>query len=131
MPGNREELIAAAHTARTRAYCPYSGVAIGAALLTARGDVFTGCNVENSTLGLTVCAERNALAAAVRAGMCPGELVAVAVVGGNEKPLTPCGACRQVLAEFAASACEIICAAPAGQTQVFTLGELLPHRFKL
>ena len=124
------KLVAAAREARQHAYCPYSGVAVGAAVLTRSGEVFTGCNVENTTLGLTVCAERNAISAAVRAGMRPGELAALVVVGGDDEPLTPCGACRQVLAEFAANECPAICATPTGRIRAFTLGELLPHQFK-
>ncbi len=91
-------LLRRALAARRHAYAPYSHFAVGAALLTRSGRVFTGCNVENASFGLTLCAERAALAAAVAAG--ERRLVAVAVVAGGPAAPMPCGACRQALAEF-------------------------------
>jgi cytidine deaminase len=93
---SREALIRAAIEARERAYAKYSQFKVGAALLAADGTVFTGCNVENSSYGLTICAERAAVFAAVAAGQQTLEMIAIATAGGA----TPCGACRQVLAEF-------------------------------
>ena len=133
------ELLDAARVARDHAYCPYSGYAVGAAVLSARGHVASGCNVENASYGLTICAERNALAAAVAAGLQPGELVAVALVAGaleesaapQAEAATPCGACLQVLAEFAAPDCIVLCAGAdsASEPLVLTLAELLPRAF--
>jgi cytidine deaminase len=93
-----DALVAGARLARKNAYSPYSGVKIGAAVLTSDGSVFTGCNVENSSYGLSVCAERNAILKAVGEGA--RTIVALAVVGTSEEFTRPCGACRQVMVEF-------------------------------
>lgn len=89
----------AAKDARTRAYAPYSGFAVGAAIQTNSGAVFTGCNVENASYGATICAERAALAAAIAAG--ERELVAIAIASAATSPTPPCGICRQCLIELA------------------------------
>jgi len=93
-----DQLLDLAKNARLVAYSPYSGFAVGAALETASGRVFTGCNVENLSFGLTICAERNAVFAAVAAG--EREFAQIVIVAESEQPVSPCGACRQVLAEF-------------------------------
>jgi cytidine deaminase len=93
-----QELLARAWEARETAYAPYSKFRVGAALLTSSGDVFLGCNVENVSLGLTICAERVAAATAIQAGK--REFVALAVAAKTSDPLMPCGACRQFLSEF-------------------------------
>ncbi len=121
-----ERLVEAARRAQKKAYAPYSDFPVGAAVLGDDGQVFPGCNVENASFGLTVCAERNAVAAAVVAGARP---VAVAVVAPKEAT-APCGACRQVLAEFSA-AMPVIMATPEGDgRRVETLDLLLPGQFQ-
>ena len=130
MPSETEtqELIHAARDASTRAYCAYSHFAVGAAVRTADGRVFAGCNVENASYGLTICAERNAIFSAVSAGAL--EIVALVVYTPTDAPVTPCGACRQVLHEFGAAA-EVVCACSGTQCLVFTASDLLPHGFSL
>ena len=118
-------LVELARRAQQHAYAPYSGFPVGAAVLTEDGRVFLGCNVENSSFGLTVCAERNAVAAAVVAGSRP---VAVAVVT-NRDHVGPCGACRQVLHEFAPEMPVITAAQEGDEVRVGSLGELLPEAF--
>lgn len=121
------QLIQRAQEVLPFAYAPYSGYKVGAALLTAEGKVFTGVNVENISLGLTICAERTALAAAVTAGYRRFTLLAIVTEGGK-KPL-PCGACRQVLREFSQELKIIV--APRGEAGTsYALGELLPHPFE-
>ncbi|MGC8917287.1 MAG: cytidine deaminase [Thermoanaerobaculum sp.] len=120
------QLLEKAGEAQGRAYAPYSRFPVGAAILAEDGRIFQGCNVENASFGLTVCAERNALAAAVLAGARP---VAVAIVG-NEHDLTPCGACRQVLAEFNRELV-IITRRADGHAVTRSLSDLLPQAFSL
>ncbi|BAS28473.1 cytidine deaminase [Limnochorda pilosa] len=119
-------LIEAARRARERAYAPYSGFAVGAAVRSADGRVFEGCNVENASYGLGVCAERVAVFHAVAAGV--RRLEAVAVVCGACGPCRPCGACRQVLREFG-SGMRVIMAGERGAVEVRRLEELLPDAF--
>jgi cytidine deaminase len=128
-PARRKALLAAARAVRRRAHAPYSKFFVGAAVLDERGRIHVGCNVENASYGLTVCAERNAVAAAVAAGA--RHIRAVAVTSGARPPATPCGACRQVLAELGAPDTEVIIAGPAGVGDTTTLRELLPRAFAL
>ena len=121
------ELIEKAKKARERAYAPYSKFKVGAALLAKTGKVYTGANVENATFGLTVCAERVALFKAITNG--EKEFVKIAVVADRDKPITPCGACRQVLSEFAPDL-KIICADLKGKIKRYSLRELLPDAFE-
>lgn len=123
------ELIAAARAARTLAYAPYSGYRVGAALLTSNGSVVSAANVENASYGLTICAERAAVVAAIAAGHRRFEAVAVAADG--PEPASLCGACRQVLREFPrALDLRVLCAGESGeQVVVTTLGDLLPDSF--
>ena len=124
----RRNLIAVAREAATRAYCPYSNYPVGAALLTREWQIVTGSNVENVSFGLTLCAERTALVKAVSDGM--REFIALAVVGGNQTPAAPCGACRQVLAEFCAPDMPVFYARlTGGQSIATTVGALLPQAF--
>jgi len=119
------DLVAAAGEARENAHAPYSGYLVGAAALTADGRIFTGCNVENASYGLSVCAERHAIAAAVAAGC--SELVGMAVVTSSKPPAAPCGACRQVLAEFGDFS--VIMANTDGEQVTSTVRDLLPIAF--
>lgn len=123
-----QELIALALEARKNAYAPYSGFAVGAALLTGDGQVFTGCNVENASYGLTICAERVALFTAVARGN--RSLRAIAVVAGTDDYCSPCGACRQVLAEFGGDT-RVYLANRHGAYRETTVAELLPGTFTL
>jgi len=123
------KLIQAAAHAASQAYVPYSHFPVGAALLTEQGELFSGCNIENASYGLTICAERVALFSAVAAGhTC---FAAVAVVAG--KAPYPCGACRQVLAEFCAPNVPLHYATldRLDELSSVTVGELLPYTFKL
>ena len=123
----RQELLKQAAEAREKAYAPYSNFQVGAALLADDGSISTGCNVENASFGLTVCAERNALFHAVAESK--RNFTAIAIVAESDPPATPCGACRQVLAEFAQDML-VILGNPAGEeTGQATLEELLPRRF--
>ncbi len=122
------ELIEAARVALKNAHAPYSGYRVGAALLCCDGTVFRGCNVENASFGLTNCAERTAVFAAVAAGQT--EFAAIALAASDEPAPFPCGACRQVLAEFCAPDFAVYVATADG-FETTTLGELLPHSFDL
>ena len=124
----RQQLLAAAIDAREQAYAPYSKFLVGAALLTEDGQIISGCNVENASYGLTICAERNAVFAAVAQGHRQFQAIALATTGGA----TPCGACRQVLAEF----CDdlpilIVDVEQPDRVTETSLAVLLPGRFKL
>lgn len=122
-----EELIALARQARTYAYAPYSNFPVGAAIESRDGRVFTGCNVENSSYGLTICAEQVALTKAVSEGA--RDFVRLAVIADAHAPVPPCGACRQLIAELCAAQIEIITANVQGHSQTHTIGELLPTAF--
>jgi len=117
------ELMAAAAKARKNAYAPYSQFTVGAALLSKDGKVFVGSNVENVSFGLTICAERSAIAAAITAGH--RDLEAIAIMTNSEKPAVPCGACRQVMAEFNPSM-KVLAATMDGEVEQFSLRDLLP-----
>ncbi|HUT13972.1 MAG TPA: cytidine deaminase [Thermoguttaceae bacterium] len=121
-----DELRSAAQAAAENAYCPYSHFPVGASVLTDSGEIFSGCNVENASFGLTVCAERNAVLQAVAKGH--RKIVAVVVVTDADSPTPPCGACRQVIHEFGPDA-EILSFSADGTMLRQTLGELLPQAF--
>jgi cytidine deaminase len=119
-------LFAEATRAQAAAYAPYSGFKVGAALMASSGEIFSGCNLENASYGLTICAERAAVSAAVVAGHT--DFLALAVVGGSQ-PVAPCGACRQVLAEFGSSLA--ICSrGDDGDETLWELADLLPNPFR-
>lgn len=127
----RDRLLASAREVMQKAYAPYSKFHVGAAILTSDGKVFTGCNVENASYGLTICAERNAIFAAIASGDGKGKLVIKAVAVSNSPGVacSPCGACRQVIAEFGKDAV-IYYQAPDG-IKALSMSELLPDCFSL
>ncbi|MBN1517574.1 cytidine deaminase [Candidatus Sumerlaeota bacterium] len=124
-----EMLIEKARHAAGNAYAPYSKFIVGAALLCADGEVFEGCNIENASYGLTICAEQSAICAAVSQGR--RDFIAIAVLSPSEDDIiTPCGNCRQVLAEFNDDI-QVICANQKGDYKILPLSELLPFSFQL
>jgi len=123
-----EDLILSAREAAESAYCPYSKYPVGAALLGVDGEIYTGCNVENASYGLSMCAERTAVFNAVSCGC--RQFVALAVAGGKEQAVTPCGACRQVLVEFCPPVMPVFFAdLKDGEVTETTVGVLLPLAF--
>jgi cytidine deaminase len=131
MPLDAHALVRVALQARDKAYAPYSRFLVGAALLTKDGRVFAGCNVENASYGLCNCAERTAFFAAVAAGCKPGDFSQLAVVADSDAPVSPCGACRQVMLELGGPQLVVIQANLRGDIQQSTAGELLPGAFTL
>jgi cytidine deaminase len=124
----RDDLCKCAIDAMSRAYAPYSRYHVGAALLAEGGRIYAGCNVENASYGLTMCAERIAVGNAVSDGERKLSAIAVATRDGG----SPCGACRQVLAEFADGTLEVFLINPKGElVSRLSLDDLLPHRFFL
>ena len=126
----QESLLAAARKALQRAYARYSNFRVGAAVLTRQGEIFAGCNVENASYGLTICAERAAIFTAVQeTSAAKLAIQALAVVNGDELPCSPCGACRQVIFEFGENAIVIF----KGQKgyQQLPISDLLPESFRL
>lgn len=122
-----DALFAAAAAARANAHAPYSGFTVGAAVATPSGAIFAGCNVENAAYPIGVCAETGAIAAMVAAG--EARIAAALVLGEGEALVTPCGACRQRLAEFGAPDMPVHAAGPEGVRRSFRLGDLLPFAF--
>lgn len=123
-----QALLAEAHKAKKNAYCRYSNFRVGAALLAKDGVVITGCNVENASYDLTICAERTAIFKAVSMGYKPGDFVAIAIAASADN-FSPCGACRQVINEFGNDMNVIF--EFGGKTVITTLAEMLPYTFKL
>jgi len=121
-----EKLIKEAEKARKRAYTPYSKFKVGAAVLCADGKILTGCNIENASFGLAVCAERVAIFKAISEGSTKFE--AIAVIGDTDKPCSPCGACRQVISEFGEDI-PLIMANLKGDVKIKKIKELLPEAF--
>ena len=123
-----EEIVARAKETRERAYAPYSGFKVGAVLEAEDGELHCGCNVENASLGLTICAERGALAGALAAGR--RKFRRLVLVTDGEEAVPPCGACREVLAEFSPDL-PIVSVDGRGGRKEWTLDELLPRPFHL
>ena len=123
------ELIEKALEAREKAYAPYSKFKVGAAVLTAGGKIYTGCNVENASYPVGICAERVAISKAVADG--ETEFTVIAIVGSGENYCMPCGMCRQFMAEFCKEDFEIIVAKSVDDYKIMKMGELLPYTFDL
>lgn len=126
-----QNLVQKAIDARKNSYSPYSNFKVGAALLTSENELYTGTNIENASYGLTVCAERTALLKAVSEGSVKFTALAVACDTDSFNDAYPCGACRQVMAEFLDDAADIIVSINTGEYRVHTMKELLPYAFKL
>lgn len=126
-----EKLYSLARSASDNAYSPYSGVKVGACVVGENGRVYSGCNVENSSYGLTQCAERNALAAAIADGMQPGTAKTLLIYATGFKALAPCGACRQVMSELLADNALIISCHSETEYRSWSIAELLPYPFLL
>ncbi|MEP7270739.1 MAG: cytidine deaminase [Acidobacteriota bacterium] len=124
---SRKPLVAIAREVRERAHAPYSGFKVGAAVEASDGTVFTGCNVENSSYGLSLCAERVAVFKAISEGR--HDLVRVAVIADSHSPVRPCGACRQVLSDILGGDAEVIMANLQGAIEVKKVRDLLPTPF--
>ena len=124
-----DKLIEQAREARAKAYAPYSHFQVGAALVARDGKIYHGCNVENASYGLTNCAERTAFFRAIADGCQPGDFVALAVVGDTDNPISPCGACRQVLVELGGPDLPVYLANLGSATQATTAAALLPGAF--
>lgn len=128
---NRERylhLLAEAHKAKENAYCCYSNFQVGAAILAKDGSIISGCNVENASYGLTMCAERTAVCKAVSEGYKPGDFEAIAIAASADD-FSPCGACRQVINEFGDDM--VVIFEFGGETVITTLYDILPYNFKL
>lgn len=126
-----DPLLTLARQAREQAYAPYSRFLVGAALLTHDGRHFLGCNVENASYGLCNCAERTALFSAMAAGYRPGDFARMAVIGDTEHPISPCGACRQVMSELCDPEMPVLLTNLQGDVQATTVNALLPGSFRL
>jgi cytidine deaminase len=129
MDASRKRLLAAARKARKKAYAPYSKFRVGAALLSGSGRIYAGCNVENASYGLTCCAERSAIFTMVGAG--EKKITEILVIGDSEEFLPPCGACRQVIAEFAGPETRVYMCDQTGKFRETPFGDLMPHVFHL
>jgi len=125
------DLYARARSASDNAYSPYSGARVGACVMDDSGNVYSGCNVENSSYGLTQCAERNALAAAIAAGMRPGTAHTILIFATGFEALAPCGACRQVMSELMSEDALVVSCHSETDFRSWPLRELLPHPFIL
>lgn len=123
-----ESLVSLAVEAKEKAYAPYSGFRVGAALYADNGKVYTGCNVENASYGATICAERTAVVKAISDGA--KKILALAVSSDSNNPTMPCGICRQVISEFCPPDMPLYLSNCRGEYKEYTFGEMLPHSFK-
>lgn len=126
----KEELVLKAIEARDLAYVPYSKFAVGAALLTTSGEIYQGCNIENASFGLCMCAERNAIYNAYCHGITQDDIEALAIVADTDGPVSPCGACRQVISELFPKDAPIYLANLNGDIKETNAEELLPYAFE-
>lgn len=126
-----DELLGLARLASERAWSPYSGVKVGAVVVGQEGRRYTGCNVESASFGLTQCAERNALGAAIAGGEKPGSIAALLVYAKGFASLSPCGACRQVMSELMADDAVITACSDEQPPRTWQIGELFPEPFSL
>ena len=126
----KEELVFKAIEARDLAYVPYSKFAVGAALLTTSGEIYQGCNIENASFGLCMCAERNAIYNAYCHGISQDDIEALAIVADTDGPVSPCGACRQVISELFPKDAPIYLANLNGDIKETNAEELLPYAFE-
>lgn len=130
MAEQKDLLVGASQAAMKQAYAPYSKFMVGAAVLGASGRIYSGCNVENASYGLSICAERAAIFEAVCSG--EREIRAVAISTSSGEVAFPCGACRQVIAEFVPDGADLpVYLASSNEVETYTLAELFPHAFKL
>ncbi|MBU1536519.1 cytidine deaminase [Myxococcota bacterium] len=126
----RKKLVSGARDVSKNAYAPYSGYHVGAALMTTEGNIFTGTNVENSSYGATICAERGAIMNAVATQGPTMRISAIAVMTSSSPPAAPCGECLQVLVEFAPDEALVFLANQKGEVTTYSLKELLPKAFR-
>lgn len=124
-----DKLVQEAREARLRAYAPYSNFKVGAALETRDGKIYHGCNVENASFGLTNCAERTAFFNAIADGQQPGDFVQLAIVGDTDGPVSPCGACRQVILELGGPELRVVRANLRDAVEITSPPDLLPGGF--
>lgn len=123
------EIIEKAKEARNASYSPYSNFKVGCAILMKNGDYVLGCNVENSSYGLSICAERNAMFQMVSRGYKKEDAVAICIIGATDTPISPCGACRQVMEELLPKNCRVILTNLKNDVKEMTIEELLPYSF--
>lgn len=124
-----EKLYNEALAAYNNSYSPYSNFKVGAAILTKSGQIFTGTNIENASFGLTICAERNAMFQAYAKGFRKGDFLSILVIGDTDEPISPCGACRQVMLELLGGDCKVILTNLKKDIKETTVKELLPYSF--
>jgi cytidine deaminase len=126
-----DQLFPAAKQGADNAYAPYSQFQVGAAILLKDGTVISGCNVENASFGVSLCAERNAISSAVAQGYKPGDVVELVLYIPHEEMFSPCGACRQVMSEFMAQGATVTAVNKGGDKKIWTVAELLPDGFAM